>query len=106
MLSNLWDVIVVGGGLAGSVISSRLIQGNGALRILLVEAGEDVSNNTIIPYANNQALLVPSPWTWNDTTTAQIGLDNRVLDQPAGKGLGGGTIVNSCRSPAAQYSTN
>ncbi|KAF2804349.1 glucose dehydrogenase [Mytilinidion resinicola] len=96
MLANLWDVIVVGGGLAGSVISSRLLQNNTSLKILLIEAGEDVSTNTIIPYADNQALLVPSPWSWNDTTVPQTGLDNRVIPNPAGKGLGGGTIINSC----------
>lgn len=98
MLSNLWDVIVVGGGLAGSVISSRLYQNNNSLKILLIEAGEDVSNNTFIPHAaNNQALLFPTPWNWNDTTVPQGHLNNRVIPNPAGKGLGGGTIINSCK---------
>ncbi|KAF2499358.1 glucose dehydrogenase [Lophium mytilinum] len=96
MLANLWDVIVVGGGLAGSVISNRLYQNDTSLKILLIEAGEDVSTNTIIPYADNQSLLVPSPWSWNDTTVPQTSMDNRVIPNPAGKGLGGGTIINSC----------
>ncbi|OCK85402.1 GMC oxidoreductase [Lepidopterella palustris CBS 459.81] len=96
MLSNLFDIIVVGGGLAGSVITSRLHQNNSALNILLIEAGPDVSNNTIIPYASNQGLLINSPWDWNDTTTPQTGLNGRSIPNPAGRGLGGGTIINSC----------
>ena len=53
MLSNIWDVIVVVAGLAGSVISNWLHQNNSALNILVIEAGPDVSNNTITPYATN-----------------------------------------------------
>jgi choline dehydrogenase-like flavoprotein len=96
MLANIWDVIVVGGGLAGSVISSRLWQSDNSLKILLIEAGPDLSNNTFVLPAANQAFLIGSAWDWNYTTVAQPSLDGRVIGNPSGRGLGGGTIINSC----------
>ncbi|KAL3418192.1 Oxygen-dependent choline dehydrogenase 3 [Phlyctema vagabunda] len=96
MLSDLWDYIVVGGGLAGSVIASRLHQQNSSLAILLVEAGPDVSNNTVIPFAPNDPYLVGSELDWSYVTTPQVSLENRTIPAPAGKALGGGTAINSC----------
>lgn len=97
MLNEMWDFIIVGGGLGGSVLASRLFHQNTTLSILLVEAGPDVSNNTIIPYANNSALLIGSDLDWRYVTVPQLGLDNRPINNPAGKALGGGTAINSCR---------
>jgi len=104
MLSNIWDVIVVGGGPAVSVISNRLHQNNSALNILVIEAGPDVSSNTITPYAANQGLLLNSPWDWNDTTVPQTSLNNRSIFNLADKGLGGGTIINSCKPHLSSHS--
>jgi choline dehydrogenase-like flavoprotein len=98
MLTDIWDFIVVGGGLAGSVLASRLFDQNNKLSILVVEAGPDVSNNTIIPYANNTALLIGSDLDWSYLTEPQTGLDNRLIDNPAGKALGGGTAINGCKT--------
>jgi len=39
-----WDIIVVGGGVAGTVISSRLHQKDPTLKILLIEGGPDTRN--------------------------------------------------------------
>ena len=99
MLDEMWDFIIVGGGLAGSVLASRLFRQNTTLSILLVEAGPDASNNTITPYANNSALLIGSDLDWSYLTVPQSGLDNRPIGNPAGKALGGGTAINSCRLP-------
>lgn len=139
MLSEIWDFVVVGRGLAGSVLASRLHQQNPKLSILLVEAGADLSNNTVIPYAANTGLLVGSDldvssiflrplylrtcscFEWNDCnsflsssalvkrandlfkwsylTVPQAGLNSRTINNPAGKGLGGGTAINSCKLP-------
>ena len=96
MLNEVWDFIIVGGGLAGSVLASRLFHQNNQLAILLVEAGPDVSNNTVIPFANNSALLIGSDLDWSYRTVPQSGLDNRRIGNPAGKALGGGTAINSC----------
>jgi choline dehydrogenase len=96
MLSEVWDYIVVGGGLAGSVLASRLHQYNPGLSILLIEAGPNVANNTQIPYANDTN-LVGSALDWQYLTVPQAGLDNRTIPNPAGKALGGGTAINSCK---------
>ena len=98
MPENTWDFIVVGGGLAGSVLSSRLTEIIPSLRILLIEAGSDVTNNTIIPHAHNTPLLLGSELDWQDTTVPQIGLGSRILPNPSGKALGGGTVINNGES--------
>lgn len=96
MLSNLFDIIIVGGGLAGSVLTNRLHASNPGLKILLLEAGRDIRNDTLIPYFANQSKLIGSYLDWNYTTVPQTHLDDRTLIQPAGFGLGGGTAINSC----------
>lgn len=93
MLNDIWDYIVVGGGLAGSVLASQLYEKNPRLSVLVVEAGADASNNTVIPTGTN---LIGSDLDWGYLTLPQTGLDNRILENPAGKALGGGTAINSC----------
>ncbi|KAL3461016.1 GMC oxidoreductase [Aspergillus heterothallicus] len=91
-----FDYIIVGGGLAGSVLASRLSQRATAPKILLLEAGPDVSDNTIIPHAANVATLIGSDLDWKYETAPQNELGGRQLSNPAGKCLGGGTAINSC----------
>lgn len=95
-LPELFDYIIVGGGLAGSVISHPLFQWNSSLTILLVEAGVDASNNTVIPYANNTNSLIGSDLDWGYYTVPQGNLNGREIGNPAGKCLGGSTAINSC----------
>jgi choline dehydrogenase len=97
MLDKTWDFIVVGGGLAGSVVSSRLSLSHPELRILLIEAGPDVTkdNNRDLADAATTPLLIGSEWDWQDTTVAQPGLGNRAVPSPSGKALGGGTVINT-----------
>lgn len=99
----IYDYIVVGGGLAGSVISNRLFGSDDSLRILLLEAGVDASHNTLIPYANYSAIGSDLDWKYN--SQPQPNLNGRTLDQPAGKCLGGGTALNSCKYTSLPEST-
>ena len=41
--SELFDYIVVGGGIGGTVVASRLLERDPSLSILLIEAGPDFS---------------------------------------------------------------
>ncbi|PIG82391.1 hypothetical protein AARAC_007940 [Aspergillus arachidicola] len=91
-----FDYIIVGGGLAGSVVANRLYNADNSLHILLVEAGVDASDNTLIPYANNTAFLIGCDLDWKFVTTPQQNLEGRKIGNPAGKCLGGGTAINSC----------
>ena len=95
MLPAVWDIIVVGGGLAGTVISSRLHEYNSSLQILVIEAGTDATDRPDLLYANttNNAY---AEFSWGYNTVPQEHVDDRVIGQPAGRGLGGGTITNGC----------
>ena len=95
MLPAIWDYIVVGGGLAGTTLSNRLLGYNSSLQILLIEAGGDASHDPSILYENSTN-LVHGTYDWAYLTTAQENLDNRHIDAPAGRCLGGGTAINGC----------
>ncbi|KAK5989636.1 GMC-type oxidoreductase acuG [Cladobotryum mycophilum] len=90
----LWDYIFVGGGLSASVASNRLFTLDPSLKILVIEAGANANNDPSIVYPNSTNLIGGS-YDWNYNTVPQVNLDNRKVNLPCGKGLGGGTIINS-----------
>ncbi|KAH7313630.1 hypothetical protein B0I35DRAFT_410603 [Stachybotrys elegans] len=99
----LWDCIVVGGGLAGSSLSSRLLQYQPEANILIVEAGRNVNNNPDIMYRNGST---PRDLFWNMPTTPQRFLNDRSVTIAVGTALGGGTAVNGAnwvRGDRADY---
>ncbi|KAL3294435.1 alcohol oxidase [Colletotrichum asianum] len=105
MLSNVWDYIIVGGGLTGSVISSRMLEYNSSLSILLIEAGEDTRARTDILYTNATNLM-GGELDWQYPTEPVAALNNRTPVFNQGKGLGGGAAINSCgytRGPRVDY---
>ncbi|OLN96844.1 Oxygen-dependent choline dehydrogenase 3 [Colletotrichum chlorophyti] len=105
MLSNVWDYVVVGGGLAGSVISSRMLEYNSSLSILLIEAGQDTRVRTDILYVNATNLM-GSELDWQYPTEPVAALNNRTFVFNQGKGLGGGAAINACgytRGPKVDY---
>ncbi|KAK1523919.1 GMC oxidoreductase [Colletotrichum costaricense] len=90
---TLWDCIVVGGGIAGSVVSNRLLQQDPTLRILLVEAGTNTHAVENIEWIDmNNA--IGGEYDWGFSSVPQTHLDNREILSPVGKGLGGGSIIN------------
>lgn len=91
----LWDYIVVGGGLSGAVISHRLFEQDPTRKILVVEAGKNPIGDPSIVWSNSTN-LVGGAYDWNISTVPQINLNNRSVPIGQGKGLGGGTIINSC----------
>ncbi|KAK6825649.1 hypothetical protein PG987_013143 [Apiospora arundinis] len=90
----MWDYIVVGGGIAGSVISSRLIEQDHSLKILLIEAGPDVSSRTDLTYVNSTNLIM-GDFDYNDQTVPQANLNNRQIGNSGGRALGGGSVINT-----------
>ncbi|KAK5052585.1 hypothetical protein LTR84_002450 [Exophiala bonariae] len=96
MTGKTYDFIVVGGGLAGSVVSSRLAESHPEQRILLIEAGSDreKNKNWNLKDAATAPLLVGTEYDWQDATVPQLALRSRVISSSSGKALGGGTVIN------------
>ncbi|KAF4915943.1 Oxygen-dependent choline dehydrogenase [Colletotrichum viniferum] len=90
---QLWDCIVVGGGIAGSVVSNRLLQQEPALKILLIEAGPNTHAVENIEWIDMSS-AIGGEYDWGFSSVPQANLDNREIVSPVGKGLGGGTIIN------------
>ncbi|KAF5528611.1 Oxygen-dependent choline dehydrogenase [Colletotrichum aenigma] len=98
--AEVWDYIVVGGGLAGTVVSSRLLALKSSAKILVIEAGQSAAGRSDILYVNSTN-LIQGDFDWNDYSIPQPQLDNRTIQMAAGKGLGGGSLINTCKYPSS-----
>ena len=87
------DYIIVGAGSAGCVLADRL-SANGAHRVVLLEyGGSDRSIFIQMP----AALAYPmntKRWNWGYESEPEPHLNNRRLNCPRGKGLGGSSSIN------------
>lgn len=100
------DYIIIGGGLAGCTLASRLHQYSPNLSILLIEAGPDPTGNPLVTNPLACFAAHGSDIDWNYTTVPQKHLDNRSTYASAGKILSGGTATNYgtwTRGPKADY---
>ncbi len=87
-----FDIIIIGGGSAGSAAAGRL-SADGKRRICLIEAGGDnqdwrVKTPGMMPF-------LPEKSNWRYETVPQKGLNGRTGYQPRGKGLGGSSAINA-----------
>lgn len=88
------DYIVVGGGLTGCALASRLKQGDGSLNILLIEAGIDATGDPRTTAPMGCFALSHSELDWAYQTVPQSHTKNRAHYNAAGKTLGGGSTLN------------
>ncbi|CRG83771.1 putative GMC-type oxidoreductase Mb1310 [Talaromyces islandicus] len=95
MSVDTFDFIIVGGGLAGSALASRLQQGSPSLSILIIEAGADVSGRTDVLDGSQWLSLLGSDLDWAYNTVPQRHVNDRILLNHAGKALGGGSVTNA-----------
>ncbi|PPQ82598.1 hypothetical protein CVT25_007112 [Psilocybe cyanescens] len=88
LTSTSYDFIIVGGGLAGSVVANRLTE-NPKFKVLVVEAGPTNEGvlNAVVPAF--EVRLWKTAYDWNFTTIPGKGINNRTLDYPRGHMLGG-----------------
>jgi choline dehydrogenase-like flavoprotein len=97
------DFIIIGGGIGGCVLASRLHQKYPSASILLIEAGPDVSNHPMIVNSTATPILQHSELDWDYKTVPQKHLDNKICFGAAGKALGGGSAINGCMFYANEH---
>lgn len=95
-MSKTADYIIVGGGIGGCVVASLLSQKYPSLKIVLIEAGPDVSQHPLILNPTHVPHLQHSELDWDYKTVPQKHLDGKVCFAAAGKALGGGSAINAC----------
>jgi choline dehydrogenase-like flavoprotein len=90
--STSYDFIIAGGGISGLTVADRLTE-DPSVKVLVIEAG---------PFDRDEAgVLVPGqympvPYLWIPLlSTPQTALNGRSFNVPAGKVVGGGSVVNA-----------
>lgn len=90
-----FDLIIIGGGTAGSVLAARL-SSNPTLRILVLEAGENRNSDPKVSTPGRaSATRGDQKYDWEFQTASETGLNGRVILQPRGKLWGGSSAINS-----------
>src|SRR3546814_13950106 len=87
-----FDIIVIGGGSAGSAAAARLAE-DGTRRVCLVEAGG--SNDIVRVKTPGLMPFIPKASNYRYETVPQPGLNGRIGYQPRGRGLGGSSAINA-----------
>ncbi len=87
-----FDIIVIGGGSAGSAAAGRLSE-SGKYSVCLLEAG-GTNDNFLIKTPGFMPFL-PDASNYRFDTVPQKGLNNRIGYQPRGRGLGGSSAINA-----------
>lgn len=93
---NEYDFIVVGAGAAGATVARRLAEVP-EWTVLLLEAGGEESLITSVPAIAHYLQFTNYNWAYHTEVEPRAckGLTNKVCPWPAGKGLGGSTIINN-----------
>jgi choline dehydrogenase len=103
--ASMVDYIVVGAGSAGCVLANRL-SADPANRVLLLEAGPKDRSPMIHMPGGAAECIKSKRLNWQFQSTAQQGMNGRVIPIPRGKTLGGSSALNGMvyiRGHASDY---
>ncbi len=89
---DIFDIIVIGGGSAGSAAAGRLAQ-SGKFSVCLIEAGG--KNDDFIIKTPGFMPFIKERSNYRYDTVPQKGLNGRIGYQPRGRGLGGSSAINA-----------
>src|SRR5262249_28194639 len=94
-MAEHFDFVIVGGGYAGAVITSRLSE-DPSCRVALIEAGDRPPAASAMPIACTSLQLDPATdWMYTaDPGKAGLGLNGRRVPVPRGRMLGGSSSLN------------
>jgi choline dehydrogenase-like flavoprotein len=90
--SETFDIIVIGGGSAGSAVAGRLSE-DSRLSVCLLEAGG--RNDNFLVKTPGFMPFLPDAVNYRYETVPQAGLNGRIGYQPRGRGLGGSSAINA-----------
>lgn len=105
-IDKVYDYIIIGGGLAGCALAGRLYERNNSIKILIIEAGSDVTQHPLTqsPLACMGAHNSPLDWAYK--TVPQVHINNRQCYNSAGKAVGSSSTTKYgtwTRGNAAEY---
>ncbi|KAM0809654.1 putative Glucose-methanol-choline oxidoreductase N-terminal domain-containing protein [Seiridium cardinale] len=106
MVDLVADYIVVGGGLTGCTIASRLSRNDNKPHVILLEAGSDATGNPAAAGFLSGMSLLGGKFDYAYQSEPVSDTANRVHSISSGKALGGGSILNFGtwqRADAADY---
>ncbi|OWP03139.1 hypothetical protein B2J93_7165 [Marssonina coronariae] len=90
--NHIGHAMIVGGGVAGCILASRLCSSLPEHPILLLEAGPE-QDDRVAP-SMGVAFSDPSDIQWNYLSVPQGALEEKIIKQSQGKVLGGSSAVN------------
>jgi choline dehydrogenase len=94
MQDQIYDVIIVGAGTAGCILSDRLTE-SGDKQVLLLEAGGRDSMEMLHVPAGFNYVAFDERVIWDYKTVPEPGLNGRKIDYVRGRVLGGSSSVNA-----------
>ncbi|OAP60197.1 hypothetical protein AYL99_05199 [Fonsecaea erecta] len=103
---HTYDYVVVGGGISGVVVASRLHESLPSASIALIEAGKDESEFELAKYTKYIAAVRGSSIDYSYDTVPQLHMDGTRKKAWAGRALSGGGAINVgawMRGPAVDY---
>lgn len=90
-----YDFVLVGAGSASCLIASRLSQQLPRHRVLVLEAGEYLQNDPRVQTPGLMTSLHSTAHDWAHFSTPEPGLNNRTVEHPRGRLVGGTSTINS-----------